>query len=280
MDPHRASQTPGAAQGDAGVRSSPRLLEMRNSATTTSGGSDRHPHSVSEQYRGLLQTTQSSLFSSPAAADALATLRRVATASLDRPSESDVSWMQVMGDLNASARLSFREITIPAPDLSPDCLGICKSSAAQSYVGPSPGQLLDGDYNTLRTAGAALGAAALDFLSCVPGMHAGLYFIGTQISSAPQRTKRSKHCDPAAIAAALATFSLEGTARIRMTHYSRGSGGSRAPFDIECNMEQVYMLTGERELWFARHEVVVTSPRRIGVTLRFGAPGHPPSHHS
>ena len=277
-DPHRAPQAPGAAQGTISTRVSPRLQALRNSAIALPHSSRWHPLSISANYPGLLQIPQLSLFQSQEALNALATLKRVVNASLAPASDTDIAWTPVKGDPSAPDRLDYREVTLPNPDLSSGQLKVCKNRAKQSFSGAPRALRMDQHYRELQNAGAALGAAALLLLRELPGMHDGLFFMATQISSGPRDAKRTRHVDPQEIAAALATFSIEGTAQIQMSHYAQGAAVcQRPPYDFECNTDKVYMLTGELDLWFARHEVLVTSPNRIGVTLRFGAPGHPSS---
>ena len=77
-------------------------------------------------------------------------------------------------------------------------------------------------------------------------------------------SKRERHVDPVPIAAALATFSLEGAATVTM------DVNNAHLFAIQCDGSAVYTLTGSAVRDPVYHRVAVTADhQRLAVTLRF-----------
>lgn len=92
----------------------------------------------------------------------------------------------------------------------------------------------------------------------------GLYFCGVQVTRSPAGATRGRHVDPVPIAAALATFSLEGAAIVTM------DVGQTNLYSITCDGSTVYTLTGAAVRDPVHHRVAVTDAQpRLSVTLRF-----------
>ena len=233
--------------------------------------------SATPQYPGLAQVPLTDLFHSTALQTALVQLRDAAEASLStghdpllKPAEqrclTDVQWQCVKGDKSFTTDLSQWEVTVPSSQLSPQQLDrVC--TRATSALRPTR-RHPHGHYVQIQQAAEVLAARVIAFWQAGEAANPpGLYFCGIQITHSPAGSERSRHVDPAPIAAALATFSLVGAATVTLDVHRSNL------FAIQCDGSAVYTLTGESVREPVHHRVAVaTDHPRLAVTLRFASP--------
>ena len=237
---------------------------------------------MATDFPGLLREPTKRAFSSDSLRATIRELEQVASASLaavinasDGPpvaqrQATDVPWHQIRGDARGTVMREHREVTVPAPGLDPVVVKKLHNRAASTALAP---RRAVGHYSRLQCLSQTLADAALGRLRAAGAVvPAGIYFIAAQFSYSPPGAVRGLHIDPPAIAAALATLSLRGRARITLEERPRGG-----TYTFESDPQWVYMLTGE-ELGAlnadrpVRHAVEVGNGPRLSLTLRFADP--------
>jgi hypothetical protein len=249
----------GAMVAPEGTRQSPRLGEL----------------SVLQNYPGFRQIPFSEAFGT-GSADVLVRLRRTVLQSRvelhegaanqlqQRQAGTDVPWSRQKGSPNEADQLTHREVTIPAVGISPRAAAIL-SKRARGSVALTPLSRGVRHFASIQNDSGILAAGILQRLRDLGGSGDDLYHIATQISDSVPGSCRTKHLDPQLIAAALATFSMEGTAEI-----SLHSKAGLPTHSFQCNGQSVYVLTG-RAASHDMHAVLVQQTRRVSVTLRFAS---------
>ena len=226
------------------------------------------------QYPGLAQVSLAALFHSGASQAALTQLQNAVETSLSvgydvalKPAEqrrlTDVQWQNVKGDDKGTVGLSQWEVTVPSSQLSPQQLDrVCRRTT--SALRPAR-RHVHGHYAQIRQAAEVLAARVVALWQVAETANPpGLYFCGVQITYSPAGSERTRHVDPAPIAAALATFSLAGAATVTLDVCRDNL------FSIQCDGTSVYTLTGEAVRDPVHHRVAVATDRpRLAVTLRF-----------
>ena len=229
---------------------------------------------VCERFPGVLQTRQTDVFASDSCRTALRELGRAVSSSVDaidrdttaaerrQGTDTDVGWTT---SVRGSAPM--HEVTLPGVHCGHKECAILKRRADGAVVHRVRRPPRVGGHTVrIQRAADVLAAAALGEIGAACDGGAGdLYHMGTQVTSAPLGSGRTAHVDPCQMAAALATFSLQGTAAITIS--ARG----RSSHELECSSEYVYMLTGPALVEPVRHAVEVTAARRVSVTLRFAS---------
>ena len=183
-----------------------------------------------------------------------------------RLTPTDIVWSRQNGGSRDAVNCCHWEVTLPALQISDEALHALTEHAKVSL---QPVALPNGagHFQQVQELADVLARCALPQLQRLHDRpESTLYHLATQITDGSLSAARGNHVDPAPIAAALATFSLEGTAQIVLTR----AQPPRAEHAFECNTNMVYLLAAtavRRDM----HRVHVTSERRLSVTLRFAA---------
>ena len=183
-----------------------------------------------------------------------------------RLAPTDIAWARQNGGSRDAVNCCHWEVTLPALQIPGEALRVLADHAKVSHqpVALSNGAGHFRQVQELADILARCTLPQLQRLHDIPG--STLYHLATQITDGSLSAARGNHVDPAPIAAALATFSLEGTAQIVLTR----AQSPRVEHKFECNTHMVYLLAAtavRRDM----HRVQVTSERRLSVTLRFAA---------
>ena len=204
--------------------------------------------------------------------ESLATLENCpeddALSPVSRRRRTDIRWALLRGDEKARDELRHAETTIPASDLTSVQLRELRARAPESFMS-RPRESM-GHYLAIQQNATILADEVLRHLrrerANIPRQ---AFFIGVQVSSSPPGAERAPHRDPDAIAAALATFSLAGTAIVTLS-----LPGKSGYCSFKTDPETAYCLTGEALGYLnedrpVEHAVEVGSERRVAITLRF-----------
>ena len=232
-------------------------------------------HQPSAIYPGLLQASIEDIFNSSTHITALAQLheavRALRSAAVSVADSSivlrrqRVQWTRTRGDDRDSEASAQWEVTVPASGLDAQQLQVLARRARSTCLSPGLDRV---HFKQIQTSSAALADAVLQFWRRTGASVADdVYFICAQVTDAPAHASRGRHVDPAPIAAALATFSLEGSAIITVE-----AGPHSVHSHLQCSCSSVYMLTGAALVDPVHHAVEVLSSRRLSITLRFAVP--------
>ena len=141
-----------------------------------------------------------------------------------RLAPTDIMWSRQNGGSRDAVDCCHWEVTLPALQITEEALHTLTDHAKVSLqTAALPNGA--GHFRQAQELAEILARCALSQLQRLHDMpESTLYHIATQITDGSLAAARGNHVDPTPIAAALATFSLEGTAQIVLTFTIASSG--------------------------------------------------------
>ena len=236
-------------------------------------------YAIDSAYPGALRIELNGMFRDEESRQALERVRQAVAAARElwaatnelKPAEAwrltDIQWSRERGSRFDGVGASCHwEATVPAAGLSKEELRMLESKARSTCRAPRRRQLGQlSHFKEIQDAAEVLASRCVAFWRETDAeVDESLYFIGAQVSVSGDAAVRGRHVDPAPIAAALATFTLEGAAAITLD-----CGYKTNEKEFKCDGSHVYMLTGSALVHPVHHAVRVLTEQRISVTLRF-----------